>query len=178
MEDSPEHSHWASPSLLSSDALAGFSSEPGLLPAGEESEAFFSTHDPDLGALPSFFPSPNHGRVPSAYRPSSGGCSALIDQQSESGQCGTPPPSALLQPVRSSAPPAASATSSCWTGQEAPPWARTPRRPPPGAAAPSPSLPCTHTPLAASTLPPSQPPERDTAPPAERAGTAPSSRTA
>lgn len=75
MEDSPEHSHWASPTLLSSDALAAFSSEPSLLPPGEESEAFFSGQDADLAALPSFFPSPNHGRAPPAYRHGSGRCS-------------------------------------------------------------------------------------------------------
>lgn len=74
MEDSPDHSHWASPSLLSSDALASFSSEPSLLPPGEESEAFFSGQDSDLSGLPSFFPSPNHSRAPSAYRPGLGGC--------------------------------------------------------------------------------------------------------
>lgn len=74
MEDSPEQSHWASPTLLSSDALASFSSEPGLLPPGEESEAFFSSQDSDLSGLPSFFSSPNHSRAPSAYRHSSGRC--------------------------------------------------------------------------------------------------------
>ncbi|XP_003973720.1 GATA binding protein 1a [Takifugu rubripes] len=71
MEDSPEQSHWASPTLLSSDALASFSSEPILLPPGEESEAFFSGQDSDLSGLPSFYSSPNHSRAPSTYRHSS-----------------------------------------------------------------------------------------------------------
>lgn len=74
MEDSPEHSHWASPTLLSSDALASFSSEPSLLPPGEEDEAFFSAQDSELSGLASFFSSPNHSRAPPAYRPSSGRC--------------------------------------------------------------------------------------------------------
>lgn len=83
MEDSPEHSHWVSPSLLSSDALASFSSEPSLLPPGEASEAFFSGQDSDLTGLASFFPSPNHSRAPPAYRHSSGRCSrsALVNAQ-------------------------------------------------------------------------------------------------
>uniref|UniRef100_A0A672Z1E9 GATA-binding factor 1-B-like n=1 Tax=Sphaeramia orbicularis TaxID=375764 RepID=A0A672Z1E9_9TELE len=68
MEDSSEQSHWASPSLLGSDPLAGFSSEPGLLPPGEDSEAFFSGSDADY-TLPSFFSNPS--RTPSTYRHSS-----------------------------------------------------------------------------------------------------------
>ncbi|KAM8756636.1 GATA binding protein 1a isoform 1-T2 [Acanthopagrus schlegelii] len=68
MEDSSEHSHWVSPALLSSDPLASFSSEPGLLPQGEEGEAFFSSQDHDLASLPSFFSAPSHSRAPSSYR--------------------------------------------------------------------------------------------------------------
>lgn len=71
MEDSSEQSHWASPALLSSDPLAGFSSESGLLPPGEEGEAFFSSSDTDYAGLPSFFSNLNHSRAPPAYRHSS-----------------------------------------------------------------------------------------------------------
>ncbi|KAM7402641.1 hypothetical protein PAMP_017862 [Pampus punctatissimus] len=71
MEDSSEQSHWVSPSLLSSDPLAAFSSEPGLLPPGEEGEAFFSSQDTDYTSLPSFFSNPSHSRAPSTYRHSS-----------------------------------------------------------------------------------------------------------
>ncbi|MEQ2214856.1 hypothetical protein XENOCAPTIV_022096, partial [Xenoophorus captivus] len=42
MEDSSDQSHWVSPTLLSSDPLAGFSSDAGLLTSGEDGEAFFS----------------------------------------------------------------------------------------------------------------------------------------
>lgn len=72
MEDSSEQSHWVSPALLSSDALAGFSSEPGLLPPVEEGEAFFSSQDADYSGLSSFFSNPSHSRASSAYRHSSG----------------------------------------------------------------------------------------------------------
>ncbi|XP_075997560.1 GATA binding protein 1a [Genypterus blacodes] len=71
MDDSSDHSHWISPSLISSDPLASFSSEPGLLPPGEEGEAFFSSPDTDYSSLPSFFPNPSHSRASSAYRQSS-----------------------------------------------------------------------------------------------------------
>ncbi|XP_041807594.1 GATA binding protein 1a [Chelmon rostratus] len=71
MEDSSEQSPWVSPTLLSSDPLAGFSSEPGLLPPGEEGEAFFTSQDTDYTSLPSFYSNPSHGRVPSTYRHSS-----------------------------------------------------------------------------------------------------------
>ncbi|XP_029007024.1 GATA binding protein 1a [Betta splendens] len=71
MEDSSEQSHWASPALLGSDPLSSFSSEPGLLPPGDDGEAFFSGQDADYAGLPSFFSSPGHGRTPAAYRHSS-----------------------------------------------------------------------------------------------------------
>uniref|UniRef100_A0AAZ3QUI1 GATA-type domain-containing protein n=1 Tax=Oncorhynchus tshawytscha TaxID=74940 RepID=A0AAZ3QUI1_ONCTS len=71
MEDSTEQSHWVSPALLSSDPLASFSSEPGLLPPGEEGEPFFSNHETDFTSLPSYFSNPSHSRAPSAYRHSS-----------------------------------------------------------------------------------------------------------
>ncbi|XP_033977808.1 GATA binding protein 1a [Trematomus bernacchii] len=70
MEDS-EQSHWVSPALLSSDPLAGFSSEPGLLPPGDEAEAFFSGQEPDYSGLHSFFSTPSHSRAPPTYRHSS-----------------------------------------------------------------------------------------------------------
>uniref|UniRef100_A0A1A8EVH1 GATA binding protein 1a n=1 Tax=Nothobranchius korthausae TaxID=1143690 RepID=A0A1A8EVH1_9TELE len=70
MEDSSDQSHWVSPSLLSSDPLAAFSTDPGLLHP-EENEAFFSGSDSDFTALPSFFPNPTHSRPPSTYRHSS-----------------------------------------------------------------------------------------------------------
>ncbi|TNN67330.1 hypothetical protein EYF80_022437 [Liparis tanakae] len=68
MEDLSEQSHWASPSLLSSDPLAAFSSESGLLPPGDDGEVFFSGPDADYTGLPSFFSNPSHGRAPPAYR--------------------------------------------------------------------------------------------------------------
>ncbi|XP_078103951.1 GATA binding protein 1a [Sander vitreus] len=71
MEDSSEQSHWVSPALLSSDPLAGFSTEPGLLPPGEEGEAFFSSQDTDYTSLPSFFSNPSYSRAPPTYRHSS-----------------------------------------------------------------------------------------------------------
>ncbi|XP_029908229.1 GATA binding protein 1a [Myripristis murdjan] len=71
MEDSSEQSHWVSPALISSDPLGSFPSEPGLLPPGEEGEAFFTNPDTDYTSLPSFFSSPSHSRAPSAYRHSS-----------------------------------------------------------------------------------------------------------
>nr|XP_046240633.1 GATA binding protein 1a [Scatophagus argus]XP_046240634.1 GATA binding protein 1a [Scatophagus argus]XP_046240635.1 GATA binding protein 1a [Scatophagus argus]XP_046240636.1 GATA binding protein 1a [Scatophagus argus] len=71
MEDSSEQSHWVSTALLSSDPLASFSSEPSLLPPGEEAEAFFPGQVTDLASLPSFFSNPSHSRAPSTYRHSS-----------------------------------------------------------------------------------------------------------
>ncbi|XP_045561444.1 GATA-binding factor 2 isoform X2 [Salmo salar] len=71
MEDSSEQSHWVSPALLSSDPLASFSSEPGLLPPGEEGEPFFSNPETDFTSLPSYFSNPSHSRAPSGYRQSS-----------------------------------------------------------------------------------------------------------
>lgn len=71
MDDSSEPSHWVSPGLLSSDPLAGFSSDTSLLPQGEDGEAFFSSQDGDYSGLPSFFSNPSHSRMPSAYRHSS-----------------------------------------------------------------------------------------------------------
>nr|XP_019942106.1 PREDICTED: GATA-binding factor 2-like [Paralichthys olivaceus] len=71
MEDSSEQSQWVSPGLLSSDALAGFSSEPGLLPPVEEGESYFSGQDSDYSGLSSFFSNPSHSRAASTYRHSS-----------------------------------------------------------------------------------------------------------
>ncbi|KAF7656868.1 hypothetical protein LDENG_00034770 [Lucifuga dentata] len=70
MEDSSDQSHWISPALISSDPLSSFSSEPGLLPPGEDGEAFFSSPDIDYTGLPSFS-SPSHSRASSIYRQSS-----------------------------------------------------------------------------------------------------------
>lgn len=71
MEDSSEPSHWGSPSLLASDPLAGFPSEPSLLPPGDDGDSFFSSQDADLAGLPSFFSSPANSRAPPSYRHSS-----------------------------------------------------------------------------------------------------------
>ncbi|XP_049589490.1 GATA binding protein 1a [Syngnathus scovelli] len=68
MEESSEPSHWVSSSLLGSDTLAAFSSESGLLPPGEDGDAFFSSQDADYTNLSSFFSSPSQNRTPSTYR--------------------------------------------------------------------------------------------------------------
>ncbi|KAJ3601999.1 hypothetical protein NHX12_029760 [Muraenolepis orangiensis] len=68
MDDSSEQSHWASPALLSSDSLGGFSSDAGLLPSVEEGDAFFSNPEVDYTGLPSFFSNPVHSRAPPVYR--------------------------------------------------------------------------------------------------------------
>ncbi|XP_061584732.1 GATA binding protein 1a [Cololabis saira] len=68
MDDTSEQSHWASPSLLGSDPLAVFSSDPNLLPPGEDGESFFSSAEADYSGLPSFYPTPSHGRAASSYR--------------------------------------------------------------------------------------------------------------
>lgn len=189
MEDSSEQSHWVSPALLSSDPLAGFSSESGLLPPGEEGEAFFSSQDTDYASLPSFFSSnPSHSRTPSSYRHSSGQSVVpptvlhLPHPLSESwSDFAVLSLSLPLKFDRCSPHRASSVTSSCWTGPAATPW------PPPttllptaGAAALSPRPRCTHTPRLPSTLPesplPSPPPEMNTRLQAERAGRALGSR--
>ncbi|KAK1902220.1 Major cell-surface adhesin PAc [Dissostichus eleginoides] len=147
MEDS-EQSHWVSPALLSSDPLAGFSSEPGLLPPGDEAEAF----------------SPARNRTTPASIPSSPP-RATAERL---------PPTDTARSDRCSPPRASWVTCSCWTGQAAatPP---TPPLDPPGAAAPS--LRCTPTPPPPSTPPasppPSPPPGMDMG---LRAGRAPGSR--
>lgn len=84
MEESSEPPHWGSPSLLTSDPLAGFSSEAGLLPPGDDSDSFFSSQDGDLAGLPNFFSSPPPSRALPSYRHSSGG---------------SPPPSLLWAPA-------------------------------------------------------------------------------
>ncbi|KAL0978615.1 hypothetical protein UPYG_G00172910 [Umbra pygmaea] len=71
MEESSEQSHWVSPALLGPDPLASFSSEPGLLPPGEEAEPFFSNPETEFTSLPSYFSTPGHNRAPSGYRHSS-----------------------------------------------------------------------------------------------------------
>lgn len=72
MEDTSDQSHWVSPALISADALGSFSSEPGLLPPGEDGESFFSGPDGDYTSLPSYFTNPSHSRATPAYRHSSG----------------------------------------------------------------------------------------------------------
>ncbi|XP_034023168.1 GATA binding protein 1a [Thalassophryne amazonica] len=72
MNDLTDQSHWLSPALISSDALACFSSEPGLLPTGENSDTFFSNHDTDYTSLSSFLNNSSHNRAPSSYRQTSG----------------------------------------------------------------------------------------------------------
>ena len=183
MEDSSEQSHWVSPALLSSDALAGFSSEPGLLPPVEEGESFFSGQDSDYSGLSSFFSNPSHSRAASTYRHSSGQCPTHCHPTNS-----PPTPTLLFMTLsifskfdRCSARRASSATSSSWTCLPPTPWAHpTTPPPPPGAAALSPRPHCTHTPRLPSTLldspPPSSPPEMDTALRAERTGRAPGFR--
>lgn len=180
MEDSSDQSHWVSPSLLSSDPLAAFSSDPGLLASGEEGEAFFSGTDTDYAGLSSFFPNPSNSRAPSSYRHSSGEHLKVIFPPLnpncifsflffvwvclKSGRC-TPPQVSLV-------------ISNSWMGPPATPWAHlTALQLPPGAAVPSPKRRCTLTPRPPSTAmgspPPSPPPEMATRPPGERGGRAP-----
>ncbi|KAM6981417.1 GATA binding protein 1a [Aplochiton taeniatus] len=68
MEDSSDQSHWVSPTLISSDPMGSFTSEPSLLPPGEEGEAFFSNPETDYTTLPTYFSTPSQSRAPSSYR--------------------------------------------------------------------------------------------------------------
>ncbi|KAI4875059.1 hypothetical protein NFI96_033354, partial [Prochilodus magdalenae] len=63
--ENPSESRWVSPSLVSSDPLASFSSDSGLLPVGEEEEPFYSP-DTDY-SLTSYFNS-GQNRTASAFR--------------------------------------------------------------------------------------------------------------
>lgn len=123
MEDSAEQSHWASPALLGSDPLAGFSTEPSLLPPGEDGEVFFSGQDADYASLPSFFSTPSHSRAPSTYRHSSGQCCPpprLYPPSPPSAQSQSDLSlSCFLKSVRCSPRRVSSATCSSWMGPAA-----------------------------------------------------------
>ncbi|XP_051768230.1 GATA binding protein 1a [Ctenopharyngodon idella] len=66
MENSSEQSRWVSPSLTSPDLLANYTTEPGLLPPGEDDEPFYSSSEADL--LPSYYSSNAQSRASSSYR--------------------------------------------------------------------------------------------------------------
>lgn len=70
MENSSEQSRWVSPSLISPDPLANYTTEPGLLPPGEDDEPFYSSSEADL--LPSYYSSSVQSRASSSYRHSPG----------------------------------------------------------------------------------------------------------
>lgn len=70
MENSSEQSRWVSPSLTSPDLLANYTTEPGLLPPGEDDEPFYSSSEADL--LPSYYSSSAQSRASSSYRHSPG----------------------------------------------------------------------------------------------------------
>ncbi|KAK9966587.1 hypothetical protein ABG768_003689 [Culter alburnus] len=66
MENSSEQSRWVSPGLTSPDLLANYTTEPGLLPPGEDDEPFYSSSEADL--LPSYYSSSAQSRASSSYR--------------------------------------------------------------------------------------------------------------
>ncbi|XP_043107174.1 GATA-binding factor 2-like [Puntigrus tetrazona] len=66
MENSSEQSRWVSPSLISPDQLANYTTEPGLLPPGEDDEPFYSSSETDL--LPSYYSTSGQSRASSSYR--------------------------------------------------------------------------------------------------------------
>lgn len=70
MENSSEQSRWVSPGLTSPDLLANYTTEPGLLPPGEDDEPFYSSSEADL--LPSYYSSSAQSRASSSYRHSPG----------------------------------------------------------------------------------------------------------
>lgn len=70
MENSSEQSRWVSPSLISPDQLANYTTEPGLLPPGEDDEPFYSSSETDL--LPSYYATSGQNRASSSYRHSPG----------------------------------------------------------------------------------------------------------
>ncbi|XP_028854436.1 GATA binding protein 1a [Denticeps clupeoides] len=67
MEHSSDQPRWVSPALVSPDPMASFSSEPGLLPPGEEAEPFYSNPETDF-SLSSYFSSSGQSRVSTGYR--------------------------------------------------------------------------------------------------------------
>ncbi len=70
MENSSEQSRWVSPSLISPDQLANYTTEHGLLPPGEDDEPFYSSSETDL--LPSYYSTGGQSRASSSYRHSPG----------------------------------------------------------------------------------------------------------
>lgn len=70
MENSSEQSRWVSSSLISPDQLANYTTEPGLLPPGEDDEPFYSSSETDL--LPSYYSTSGQSRASSSYRHSPG----------------------------------------------------------------------------------------------------------
>uniref|UniRef100_A0A8C0YEC8 GATA binding protein 1a n=1 Tax=Cyprinus carpio carpio TaxID=630221 RepID=A0A8C0YEC8_CYPCA len=66
MENSSEQSRWVSSSLISPDQLANYTTEPGLLPPGEDDEPFYSSSETDL--LPSYYSTSGQSRASSSYR--------------------------------------------------------------------------------------------------------------
>ncbi|KAL0181157.1 hypothetical protein M9458_023563, partial [Cirrhinus mrigala] len=66
MENSSEQSRWVSPSLISPDPLANYTTEPGLLPPSEDDEPFYSSSETDL--LPSYYSTSGQSRASSSYR--------------------------------------------------------------------------------------------------------------
>ncbi|XP_072521943.1 GATA binding protein 1a [Salminus brasiliensis] len=67
MMENPSESQWVSPNLVSSDSLASFSGDSGLLPPRQEEETFYSS-ETDY-SLQSYFNS-GQNRTPSAFRQS------------------------------------------------------------------------------------------------------------
>lgn len=66
MENSSEQSRWVSPGLISPEQLANYTTEPGLLPPGEDDEPFYSSSETDL--LPSYYSISGQNRASSSYR--------------------------------------------------------------------------------------------------------------
>ncbi|XP_056324157.1 GATA binding protein 1a isoform X1 [Danio aesculapii] len=66
MENSSEPSRWVSPSLLSPDPLANYTTDAGLLPPVDEDEPFYSSSETDL--LPSYYSTSVQSRATSSYR--------------------------------------------------------------------------------------------------------------
>lgn len=66
MENSSEPSRWVSPSLLSPDPLANYTTDSGLLPPVDEDEPFYSSSETDL--LPSYYSTSVQSRASLSYR--------------------------------------------------------------------------------------------------------------
>ncbi|KAG9260152.1 erythroid transcription factor-like [Astyanax mexicanus] len=65
MMENPSESRWVSPGLVSSDPLAGFPGDSGLMPPGDEDEPFYCS-EPDY-SLPPYFNS-TANRTPTTFR--------------------------------------------------------------------------------------------------------------